>query len=70
MKVRRHDLPGWVDSMSYSSEFHTITIHVGPMLLEVTPPEARALIAALGDCLTQAERAANVLDVPYQVPFR
>jgi len=56
--------------MSYSSEFHTITIHVGPMLLEVTPPEARALIAALGDCLTQAERAANVLDVPYQVPFR
>jgi hypothetical protein len=61
----RHDLPGWLDSMSYSSQFHTITLHVGPtILLEVTPPEARALIAALGDCLTQAERAARVLDVP------
>ena len=67
-------LPAWLDGMTYRSADDVITMRVAVplsnvalahlMALEMTPEACRALVAALGRCLTQSERALTVLDVP------
>ena len=67
------ELPTWCGGVLYNGTDDVLTLrakvpaseyaieHV--LQLEMTPEQARALVDALGQCLSRAEAAAKVLDV-------
>lgn len=67
------ELPTWCGGVLYNGTDDVLTLRArvpaseygDPHLLhlEMTPEQARALVDALGQCLSRAEAAAKVLDV-------
>lgn len=67
--------PAWLDGVRYRADDDVITMRVAVpqsqqalahlLALEMTPDSCRALVEALGKCLTQSARTMTVLDVPF-----
>lgn len=68
-------LPAWLDGATYRADDDVITLRVAVpqsqhalshvLALEMTADAARALLEAIGRCVTQSERTMAVLDVPF-----